>query len=287
MTISFERASGRETVVAALRENHAFGSRGPGPQGSQHSPDHAHRLAPSKIIATALIIDALALVASGWAAAASHVPGGVGLFAFLATAAVTAGMITVSGLRWSYTIPALTRATRQIAEAGVMLFAALSALIMVMFLLGFDLTQSRSWIAWWFAGAWAGLALSRIATATLLKHWSAQGRLVRRTVIAGGGQTAADMITRLEATAGDAIQIVGMFDDRGADRSPEVADHYPKIGTFDDLTSFCRTQAIDLIIVALPPSAEDRIMQLLGKFWVLPVDIRIAANTSKLKLRAR
>ncbi len=44
---------------------------------------------------------------------------------------------------------------------------------------------------------------------------------------------------------------------------------------------------MDLLIIALPLTAETRILQLLKMLWVLPVDVRISALSSKLKLRGR
>ena len=42
-----------------------------------------------------------------------------------------------------------------------------------------------------------------------------------------------------------------------------------------------------MLIVALPMSAETRVLQLIKKLWVLPVDIRLAAQASKLRFRPR
>ena len=42
-----------------------------------------------------------------------------------------------------------------------------------------------------------------------------------------------------------------------------------------------------MLIVALPVSAETRVLQLIKKLWVLPVDIRLAAQASKLRFRPR
>ena len=41
------------------------------------------------------------------------------------------------------------------------------------------------------------------------------------------------------------------------------------------------------MIFSLPISAEGRILQMLKKLWVLPVDIRLAAHTNKLQFRPR
>ena len=41
------------------------------------------------------------------------------------------------------------------------------------------------------------------------------------------------------------------------------------------------------MIFSLPISAEGRILQMLKKLWVLPVDIRLSAHTNKLRFRPR
>jgi hypothetical protein len=41
------------------------------------------------------------------------------------------------------------------------------------------------------------------------------------------------------------------------------------------------------VIFSLPISAETRILQMLKKLWVLPVDIRLSAHTNKLRFRPR
>src|SRR6202012_898338 len=61
----------------------------------------------------------------------------------------------------------------------------------------------------------------------------------------------------------------------------------PKLGSVDDLVEFARATRVDLVIFALPISAENRILQMLKKLWVLPVDIRLSAHANKLRFRPR
>jgi hypothetical protein len=61
----------------------------------------------------------------------------------------------------------------------------------------------------------------------------------------------------------------------------------PRLGTVDDLVEFARRTRVDLVIVSLPISAESRVLQMLKKLWVLPVDIRLSAHTNKLRFRPR
>ena len=83
------------------------------------------------------------------------------------------------------------------------------------------------------------------------------------------------------------MRVIGVFDDRGDDRSAAACNGVPKLGTVDDLVEFARHTRVDLVIFSLPISAEGRILQMLKKLWVLPVDIRLAAHTNKLRFRPR
>jgi Undecaprenyl-phosphate glucose phosphotransferase len=130
------------------------------------------------------------------------------------------------------------------------------------------------------------LGISRAVIRQLVLRWSADGRLDRRAVIVGGGSTAADLIRALEASKSANIRIVGLFDDRGVERMGVVAN-YPKLGSIDDLVAFARKTRVDLLIVAIPLTAEARLLQLLKKLWVLPVDIRISALSARLRFRPR
>jgi len=111
---------------------------------------------------------------------------------------------------------------------------------------------------------------------------------VRRALAgARGGPVAEGMIRALEAQSDTGIRIVGVFDDRGDDRSSDVIAGYPKLGTVDDLVDYARKTQLDLVIFTVPLSAETRLLQMLSKLWVLPIDIRLGASTSKLRLRPR
>ena len=61
----------------------------------------------------------------------------------------------------------------------------------------------------------------------------------------------------------------------------------PKLGTVDDLVEFTRRTRVDLILVSLPLTAEERVLQMVRKLWVLPVDVRLAAHMNRLRFRPR
>lgn len=139
----------------------------------------------------------------------------------------------------------------------------------------------------WFLFGAAFLLGERLLTAYAIRNWARNGVMERRAVIVGGGEPAKQFIRALEQQPDNDIRICGIFDDRGSERSPSVVAGYPKLGTFAELVEFARLARIDMLIIALPASAEARILQLLRKLWVLPVDIRLAAHTDRLRFRPR
>jgi Undecaprenyl-phosphate glucose phosphotransferase len=78
-----------------------------------------------------------------------------------------------------------------------------------------------------------------------------------------------------------------VFDDRNDSRALDTCAGSPKLGKVDDVLEFARRTRLDLVLFALPISAETRILAMLKKLWVLPVDIRLSAHTNQLRFRPR
>ncbi len=155
------------------------------------------------------------------------------------------------------------------------------------FFLQFGLVYSRLWFLAWFVAGIVVLFLSRTLLAFAIRRWARNGVMERRAVIVGGGNMAEALIRSIEQEPNNDIRICGIFDDRGTRRSPEVVAGYPKLGTVSELVTFARLARIDMLIIALPLSAELRVLQLLKKLWVLPLDIRLAAHANRLRFRPR
>ena len=169
-----------------------------------------------------------------------------------------------------------------ICWAGV--FAAMAILA---FLLKISAVYSRVWFAGFAVTGFVLLMLSRILAAKLMRILARSGRMERRAVIVGGGQNAEDLILALNEQPDNDIRICGIFDDRGDRRSPPVVAGYPKLGNISELIEFARVARIDMLIVSLPISAEERVLTLMKKLWVLPVDIRLSAHAASMRLSPR
>src|SRR6185369_11659399 len=147
---------------------------------------------------------------------------------------------------------------------------------------------SRLWLSAFFLVGLGLLIGSRLILRTMVRRWGREGRLDRRTVIVGADESGQKLIHALNAQAEDSdIHILGVFDDRNDDRAMDTCAGSPKLGKVDDIVEFARRTRVDLVLFALPISAETRILEMLKKLWVLPVDIRLSAHTNKLRFRPR
>ena len=80
------------------------------------------------------------------------------------------------------------------------------------------------------------LIASRRILFLLVQKWTREGRLTRRAVIVGGGEPGSALITAIKSQKHSDIEVIGVFDDRGNDRSGVTCGGFPVLGTVDGLT---------------------------------------------------
>jgi Undecaprenyl-phosphate glucose phosphotransferase len=146
---------------------------------------------------------------------------------------------------------------------------------------------SRLWLTAFFFSGLAALVTGRLLLRSLVRSWARQGRLDRRTIIVGADENGENLIRALKLQDDTDIKLLGVFDDRNDGRAMDTCAGIPKLGKVDDVIELARRTRIDLVLFALPISAETRILEMLKKLWVLPVDIRLSAHTNKLRFRPR
>ena len=146
---------------------------------------------------------------------------------------------------------------------------------------------SRVWLGTFYVVGLMVLVGFRRGLFVLVRRWTREGRLDRRTVVVGADERGNALIHALSSQKDSDIRIVGVFDDRGDERSSPLIEGRQRLGTVDDLVEFARRTRVDLVLFALPIAAENRILQMLKKLWVLPVDIRLSAPSNKLRFRPR
>src|SRR5262245_8249864 len=246
-------------------------------------------ISPVVLAGSVHLIETGTIVAIGLALAMLNIGADADNLASIAITSIIAALST-SRLAWVarlYSLTALLNPVRSLARligCGALVAAAVATAMHIPMLAG-ELTTV--WLGAWLGACVVGLSAIRFAVAARARCWSRSGRLNRRAVIYGSGLTCAALVQAIEADRDTDIRICGIFDDRGEQRAGTETAGHPNRGGLEELLRFARSSRADLVLLALPMSAEDRLMDLLEKLWVLPADIRLAASASRLKLARR
>jgi len=241
----------------------------------------------SVIVGVAQVIEAVLLGVLGFAIEMAYVPEGEeGLYWLLIIGGCLATNVGLNLLR-THRIPKYRKVIRQISQVLAVWLCVMAALTAVIFFFKAGDMVSRVWLFSWFLAGSVLLVAYRMLLRHIVQRWTDAGRLKRRTVIVGGGPDAEVLIEQMRQGADKDVELLGLFDDRYDERSPENVAGLAKLGKVSTLIDFARLTPIDLVIVSMPLSAEKRVLDMLTKLWVLPVDIRLSAHMSKLKFTDR
>lgn len=206
---------------------------------------------------------------------------------FYTIPAITLGMLVVFQSFQLYQVGVMRSLTVQAVRMSAAWTILFMIVLAIFFFMKFGEQVSRVWLTALFVIGFCALLIERFAVTMVIRKLTRMGRIERRTAIVGGAEAGETLIRALEAQRDTGLRVCGVFDDRNDDRSPDLIAGYPKLGTVDDLVEFARRTKLDLVIFTLPISAEGRLLEMLRKLWVLPIDIRLAAHMSKLKFRPR
>ncbi len=246
-------------------------------------------MSPTMVSGLLRIVECFLLFASGMAVFVNYVGFGYGLDWHYPVAVAFGSVLAVILLDIvdCYQLPAMIRPGPNVTRIALVWAGTLAFIAVVGFFLKLSEDFSRVWFGGWFVAGLLLLIIPRLFLARLIRRWARNGRMERRAVIVGGGKAAEALIRSIEQQPDNDIRICGIFDDRDDTRSPPLVAGYPKLGTIPELVEFARIARIDMLIVSLPLTAEARVLSLLKKLWVLPVDIRLSAHTNQLQFRPR
>ncbi len=208
------------------------------------------------------------------------------LFYAFFTCIVPLAYVLVSELSRLYRIEMLQTQWGSIPLACATWTGVFAVAVITVVLLKESESLSRVWMVSWFLSGFVGIILMRHGVHRAIRRWAAAGRLQQNIVLVGGGQTAARLVEALRSSGASYINICGVFDDRSGDRAPDDIDGVKKLGSFDELVRFARSNRVDTLLVALPTTAETRVLELLKRLWVLPVEIRLSALDSRLRFNS-
>ncbi len=201
--------------------------------------------------------------------------------------AVVAAFLAAAQHGGLYRLDALLNPLRSVSRLAVIWVVVAGAMGLGVLLLKMGVSLSRGWYVSWVVSGLGWIIVGRYCIAAVVRHFNANGQLNRRAVIVGGGEQADQAVRTLQSSRNTGISILGFFDDRMDGRSPSETQGLQKLGSVEDLLMFVRSTRVDTLIVTIPVSAEDRLLQIFERLWILPVDIKLSAQAQKLRYRPR
>ena len=278
-----EKSSSSQLVVQAAYPR----AEGVGAFAKSFFFDRLGNASRPKILLVVTLADLLAIIAA-WPLSNLLLGNSPSLSVMSLALTALVGVLSICMLRrnWSYSIPSLRNFSSQVWKVLTSLAAVALGISGLAFLFDQTAVVPREVAAWMELSA-VFLCLIRSVAAWTIERLTRAGRLVRRTVIVGGGKDAEELIAALSSDPSNHMRILGIFDDRQDDRAVGNYGGIARLGTFEMLTDFCRDAGVDLLIVTVPARAEERLMQILYKLFTLQVDVRVSALNSKLRLNSR
>jgi polysaccharide biosynthesis protein PslA len=128
------------------------------------------------------------------------------------------------------------------------------------------------------------LTASRGYLSRLLRRWIESGKLARRVAVIGAGEFSREFIERLRAEP-HAYTVVGLYDDRRS-RIPGIQEGVRVRGTVRDLLERSREEQIDLIVIALPLRAVERISRILEQIGSAVADICLTTDFAGFRYKS-
>ena len=205
------------------------------------------------------------------------------LLATVATAAASSVLMKFLGL---YDMPALSVPRSALPKVMLAWTGGMVGLVFMLFFMKVGIEFSRVWAATWYVLGLVSLIGSRFVIGVLTRTARQNGLLMRTAVIYGSGNAAENLYRAIATDPMCDIKVCGLFDDRTGERVGDNAS-VPYLGNVDAMLNISRSSNIDMVILALPLAAENRVSQLVKRLWVLPIDIRLSAAASSLQFRQR
>ncbi len=136
----------------------------------------------------------------------------------------------------------------------------------------------RSWAVTWFLAGLAGMLLARALAAGRIAAWHRDGRLARRIAVVGASEKGSKLVWYLQSLPAEDVTVVGIYDDRTS-RVPHDIAGIPIFGNTSVLLENSRRDPPDMIIIALPGEAVERLRMVLRALEGAPAEIKFCPDS--------
>jgi len=166
-----------------------------------------------------------------------------------------------------------------LAQAFAAWLAAIGALFVALRVSGLNSGATHMWLLLWLMVGSAGLAAVRTAFSGRVRTWQRAGTMRQRVAVVGVGRLAERFLHHCAAVPDPDIEVVGVYRER---REPRAATHcagHEVVGDIDSLIGDVRSGRIDMVIVAMPATADVRLAETMSKLRLVPVDVRLCSES--------
>ncbi len=170
-----------------------------------------------------------------------------------------------------------TSGLRAIIQTASISWAVVLALLLVVFFFYPATNFSRELVAIWATLVWGSLCGWRICFRKFLHQVRRKGLNSRTAAIIGVTDSGIELAQNIIANPQHGISLLGFFDDRSTDRI-DGNWRSSMLGNIDDAISFAHSNEVDLLYVAMPLRAEERIVEILERCADTTVNVHIVPN---------
>jgi len=174
-----------------------------------------------------------------------------------------------------YDFERVSREPLQFQRLAIGLLSLVFLTLAVGYLTKTSVEFSRIWMSLWALLSLLFLLAIRIVLWIKIRQWQIKGWLSRRIAVVGAGTQGQRVVRHFGETGEPSVVLIGVFDDRRT-RVPNQIGDSPVRGTVDDLLEIVRSERVDEVIVALPWSAESRLLELLRRLRSAPTHVRLS-----------
>lgn len=160
-------------------------------------------------------------------------------------------------------------------------FVVMSLLLVFFFATRSGADFSRVWIALWAGSAWFFLILDRMLLRAALRWARRRGYNLRRIVIAGSTEHAAEIAHRISRARWSGLRVEGFFTDEEGNQKVKPGRI---LGTLDELPEYVSREGIDQVWIAMALKDEDRLRIILHSLRYSTADIKFVPDMFGFRL---
>ena len=147
-------------------------------------------------------------------------------------------------------------------------------LLAAAFSLKVSATFSRIWIVAFAVASCSATILLRVIASFALRRLSNLRAFTRGVVIAGEGKQLGELLEFIERSKPPFISVLGVF----VDEPKELQKPFSRLGRLDEVVAYARKFSVDDVVLALPWSAEERVIDLLSRLRELAVNVYLGTD---------